>query len=129
MLSVGGMDRGNAEQFSRWLSEQCPYRDSERGRGRCGDLAVITDSETQWGGYKFPECHLYAGTLNHADLHAVVQRFGSIAWHTPNAVQLFVMDQDEAFFRVWMIREGRPQQYAPTSPDEEDDQFWPAQNA
>ncbi|WP_222864434.1 hypothetical protein [Micromonospora sp. WP24] len=39
-------------------------------------------------------------------------------------VQLFVMDQEELFFRIWMIRDGALRQYAPSSPDEEDDEFW-----
>jgi hypothetical protein len=68
---------------------------------------------------------VYAGALNHADLDAVVKHFGSVAWRKPNAVQLFLMDQEQSFFRVWMIRDGALQQYAPTSPGEEDDDFWP----
>ncbi|MGC4815182.1 hypothetical protein ACLQ29_32115 [Micromonospora sp. DT228] len=47
------------------------------------------------------------------------------SWHHPSAVQLLVMDQEESFFRVWMIRDGALRQYAPSSPDEEDDEFWP----
>ncbi|WP_319464164.1 hypothetical protein [Micromonospora sp. RTP1Z1] len=97
--------------------------------GGCGELALIAESDNQWGGYKYPECAVYAGALNHADLDALVEHFGSVQWHTPNAVQLFVMDQEQSFFRVWMVRKGKPQQYAPTSPDEEDDQFWPAEDA
>lgn len=41
-------------------------------------------------------------------------------------MQLFLMDQKDAFFRLWMIHDGAPRQYAPSSPDEEDDEFWPA---
>ncbi|NJC69869.1 squamosa promoter-binding protein 15 [Planosporangium thailandense] len=129
MLSVEGDDQANAEEFSRWLDEECPRRELGMARGGCGNLAVITGSDTQWGGYKYPECHVYAGALNHADLDAVVDRFGSVPWRKPNGVQLFLMDQEQSFFRVWMIRDGRVQQYAPISPDEEDDEFWPADEA
>ncbi|MEU2614646.1 hypothetical protein ABZ570_24150 [Micromonospora sp. NPDC007271] len=69
---------------------------------------------------------MYAGALNHADLAAVVDHFGSLAWRNPKAAQLFVMDQEDWFFRVWMIRNGAPRQYAPSSPNEEDDEFWPS---
>lgn len=82
--------------------------------GGCGKLALITGADSQWGGYKYPECDVYAGALNHADLDALVAHFGSVPWHTPDAVQLFVMDQEQSFFRVWMIRDGMAQQYAPS---------------
>ncbi|SCL29000.1 hypothetical protein GA0074692_2645 [Micromonospora pallida] len=129
MLSVSPEDCRNAEAFGGWLDRECPRREPGMTPGGCGQLTLITGSDTQWGGRKYPECDVYAGALNHADLDAVVEHFGSIQWRTPNAVQLFVMDQEQSFFRVWMIREGKPQQYAPASPDEEDDQFWPAEDA
>jgi hypothetical protein len=47
-----------------------------------------------------------------------------VPWHAPNAVQLMLMDQEEWFFRIWMIREGRLQQYAPELPDEDEESFW-----
>jgi len=125
MLSVSLADRHNAEMFSDWLDRERLRLEGE-GVRRCGTLALITGSDTQWGGYKYPECVVYAGALNHADLGALVEHFGSLPWHTPNAVQLFIMDQEESFFRLWMIREGKPRQYAPTVPDEDDDEFWPA---
>ncbi|WP_328443839.1 hypothetical protein OG780_01560 [Streptomyces sp. NBC_00386] len=40
-------------------------------------------------------------------------------------VQLFVMDQEESFFRLWMIRGGKLRQFAPLEPSEEDEAFWP----
>ena len=68
---------------------------------------------------------MFAGALNHADLDALVDRFAAMTWRHSAAVQLFVMDQEESFFRLWMFRDGRVQQYAPTSPSEDDDEFWP----
>ncbi|MEV6376426.1 squamosa promoter-binding protein 15 [Micromonospora musae] len=123
MVSVSPEDRLNVEAFSGWLDEECPCLGG-MGRGGCGNLRLITDMDNRWGGYKNPECEVYAGALNHADLAAVVTHFGSLAWHNPNAVQLFLMDQEELFFRIWMIRDGAPRQYAPSSPDEDDDEFW-----
>jgi hypothetical protein len=116
MLSVGWDDRANADAFSAWL-------DAERGYG---SLVPITGPDARWGGYKRPECLVYAGALNHADLDAVVEHFGAVVWRNPNAAQLFLMDQEESFFRVWMKRGGTVQQYAPLAPDENDDEFWDA---
>ncbi|MGC5032784.1 squamosa promoter-binding protein 15 [Micromonospora sp. DT229] len=126
MLSVSLEDRLNAEAFSDWLDNGCHCREPGMGPGGCGSLRRITGVDNQWGGHKNPECQVYAGALNHADLTAVVEHFGSVAWRNPNAVQLFVMDQEEFFFRVWMIRKGALRQCAPSSPDEEDDEFWPS---
>jgi hypothetical protein len=114
MLSVSRDDMDRAKGFAEWI----------RGKG-WGDLVLVTGQDTQWGGFKFPECNVLAGALNHAGVQSLVERFASTPWRNANAVQLLVMDQEESFFRLWMIREGRVQQYAPTSPDEEDDEFWP----
>lgn len=128
MLSVGFEDGLTAEAFSEWLAEQCPRREPGMSPGGCGDLRLITADDHQWGGNKNPECEVFAGALNHADLTAAVEHFGSLAWRNPNTAQLFVMDQEESFFRVWMIRDGVLRQYAPLSPDEDDDEFWPAES-
>ncbi|GAB4106087.1 hypothetical protein GCM10028790_51060 [Micromonospora taraxaci] len=125
MLSVGPEDGLNAEAFSGWLDNECPRREPGMRPGGCGHLRLITAADNQWGGRKNPECEVFAGALNHADLAAVVEHFGSVAWRNPNAVQLFLMDQEDGFFRLWMIRNGAPRQYTPSSPDEEDDEFWP----
>ena len=123
MVSVDVMDRPNVEALSEWLRAEAPRRDRP-GEG-CGFLAETTGQDSQWGGWKFPECTVWAGVLNNADLPAVLDRVQGIAWRSPNAVQLFLMDQEESFFRVWMLRDGTLQQYAPTLPDEEDKDFFP----
>jgi hypothetical protein len=66
---------------------------------------------------------VYAGTHAHAHVDAVVEQFGRIPWLVPHAAQLFLMGQEEFYFRLWMIRAGRLQQYAPMSPLEDDDGF------
>lgn len=124
MLSVSRDDVGTAEQFAAWVEAECPHRHDPRGGG-VGTLADITHAGARWGGHKFPECTVYGGALNHANLRTLVDHFGAVEWRHPAAVQLFVMDQEQSFFRLWMIRDGRAQQYAPTSPDENDDDFWP----
>ena len=46
-------------------------------------------------------------------------------WQVPNAVQLFLMDQEQQYFRVWMLRDGRLPEYLPAEPDENTDDFLP----
>ncbi|WP_432158936.1 MULTISPECIES: hypothetical protein [unclassified Streptomyces] len=75
-------------------------------------------------GGKYPECEVWAGALDHADLDALRRRFAETPWRQPNAVQLLVQDQEESFFRLWMIRGGELRQYAPLEPSEEDDEFY-----
>ncbi|WP_200824715.1 hypothetical protein [Nonomuraea solani] len=123
MVSVDVMDGPNVEALSEWLRTEAPLRD--RPGGGCGFLSETTGQDLQWGGGKSPECTVWAGALNNADLPAVLDRVQCIAWRCPSAVQVFLMDQQEAYFRVWMLRDGTLQQYAPTVPDEKDEGFFP----
>ncbi|MFJ4788640.1 hypothetical protein [Streptomyces sp. NPDC088794] len=45
-------------------------------------------------------------------------------WCEPNLVQLLVMDQEEGFFRMWMIRDSELRQFAPLQPNEKDEGFY-----
>lgn len=124
MISLDMGDSENAEALSEWLRTEAPLRSSPERRG-VGYLRLLTDRENeQWGGWKVPECDLWAGTLNHADLDAVRQRFFETPWREPHAAQLFVMDQEEAFFRLWMIRGGELRQFTPLLPSENDEDFY-----
>jgi hypothetical protein len=73
---------------------------------------------------KWPECRVWAGALNHCDLDALRRRVAETPWREPNVVQLLVMDQEESFFRLWMIRGGELRQFAPSVPSEEDAGFY-----
>ncbi|GAA4548555.1 hypothetical protein [Amycolatopsis samaneae] len=123
MMSVALDDNRQAEALSEWLRTQAPLRDGRPGRG-CGFLAETTGQDSQWGGWKYPECVVWAGALNHADLDALLDRVGRLPWRQPNQVQVFLMDQEESFFRLWMFRDGTLRQFAPATPDEEDPDFY-----
>jgi hypothetical protein len=125
MVSADASDRQNVEAFSDWLREQAPLRHQADALG-VGSLRLITGPDNAWGGGKNPECEVWAGALNHADLDALRQRFAATPWQQPNVVQLLIMDQEEAFFRLWMIRQGELRQHAPLQPSEEDDGFYGA---
>ncbi|MFC9094213.1 squamosa promoter-binding protein 15 [Streptomyces sp. NPDC003737] len=126
MVSVDLDDGANVAALSMWLRAEAPQRGQPEGPGGrgVGYLHRITGPDTQWGGWKYPECEVWAGALNHADLDALRQRIFEMRWRQPNAVQLLVMDQEESFFRLWMIRGNELRQFAPLVPNEEDDDFY-----
>jgi hypothetical protein len=116
-------DNENAEALSEWFRTEAPLRSRPERRG-VGYLRLLTSAEdSRWGGWKAPECEVWAGALNHADLDAVRRRFFETPWREPNAAQLFVMDQEEGFFRLWMIRGDELRQFAPLVPSEDDEVF------
>ncbi|MGK5693059.1 squamosa promoter-binding protein 15 [Streptomyces sp. URMC 128] len=123
MISAADADRANVEALSAWLRDEAPYRGQPDASG-VGDLNLLTDQDPGWGGWKWPECRVWAGALNHCDLDALRKRVAETPWREPNVVQLFVMDQEESFFRLWMIRGGELRQYAPLTPSEEDAGFY-----
>lgn len=111
MLSVSCDDRPQAVQLSRWLESngRVPGA-SSRG---CGSLREISHETVRWGGAKLPECQVWAGVLNHADLPAVLAAVARTAWVEPDSVQLLLMDQHDFHFQLWMVRDGVWRQYAP----------------
>lgn len=108
MISVGVDDNENAEALSEWRRTDAPAGSSPE-RGGAGYLRLLTSAEdSQWGGWKAPECEVWAGALNHADLGALGQRFFEMPWREPNAAQLFVMDQEEGALAACQRRPNRP---------------------
>lgn len=123
MISADSADRANVEALSDWLRDEAPLRGQSDGSG-VGHLNLTTRQDPGWGGWKWPECRVWAGALNHCDLAALRKRVAETPWREPNIVQLFVMDQEESFFRLWMIRGGELRQFAPLEPSEEDADFY-----
>ncbi len=65
---------------------------------------------------------MHAGALNHADLAALVARVEQLPWQHPGFVQLMVMDQEEAYFRVWMFHGPQLRLLTPAGREQE---YWP----
>ena len=130
MIQADFADTDTVQSLSEWLRTEAPttaYGDPRvspsvwRGVGYLGELTRA--GANHWGGWKEPECDVWGGALNHADLDAVLERIASLPWRYPYRVQVFLMDQEEAHFRVYMYRDGAWRQYAPPPvPDDEDDQ-------
>ena len=138
MFSVQLEDRENAEAFAAWVRDK-PYEYLRRESWPLGLAhpwpehrkwagpyigAMARSPASVWPGSKMPECNVWLGVLNTADLDKVRARFAAIPWRTPNAVQLFLMDQEQSFFRLWMLRDGELQEILIPGPGENDDDFW-----
>jgi hypothetical protein len=122
MVLTDREDRVVLRRLDTWLQSTASRLEGNR-RGVAGALQPIADPKTsQWGGTREPECNLWASILNYADLDALHAYVAGLPWRFPAAVQLFVMDQEESYFRLFMFRDGRWQQYAPPPPDDADEQ-------
>jgi len=137
MVSVTGDDRENANRFAalitdkphlhldrqKWPQIPDPWPEGEPYTGPY-NAGLAETPFSVWPGSKAPECYVWLGVLNNSDLARFRELFEAVPWKVPNAVQLMLMDQEEFYFRLWMFRDGRLQQYAPAQPDEDDDDFW-----
>ncbi len=129
MIQADGADHGTVQSLSNWLEREAPQRAEAGpdGYGRqargVGSLETLTDPRANhWGGWKNPECEVWAGALNHADLDALLTQIRMMPWRYPARVQVFLMDQEESYFRLYMFRDGTWNQYAPPPPPDADDQ-------
>jgi hypothetical protein len=128
MISVGLPDERLLPDLSEWLRTEAP-KNARFGRPGAKGVGTLADQTsngvTTWGGGKYPECLVWAGALNHADLPAILAKIQSMPWVAAGAVQVLLMDQEQSYFRLWMIRDGKMVQFAPDPPPEDDaDQPW-----
>ena len=118
ILTTDLMDEARGEELSRWLCEQAPTR---HGAGQ--GVGRLTRT-TSWGGWKAPECNVFTGVLNVADVDAVVRHVERMPWAHPEFLQLLIQDQEDVFFRLWMFRAGRLVELTPPQPQVEEE-VWP----
>jgi hypothetical protein len=128
MLQADLRDESVVNAVSAWLENDAPRRpggdvDGNQLRG-VGSLALLTGpgSGLHWGGWKYPECSLWGGVLNYADVPALLAYVTGAPWRYPGRVQILLMDQGESYFRLYMYRDGDWRQYAPPPPLDADDQ-------
>src|SRR5690349_17663615 len=104
MISFGWDDEVNVVQLSEWLREDAPFRDPRMSGSGVGFLKSITGSGPRgqlweaWGGWKNPECRIWAGVLNNADIGAVLDKVAAISWRNPEMLQVFLKDQEDFHF-------------------------------
>ena len=110
--------------FSEWLRNEAPWNGPSDPPGATG-VGFLRDlmepPAAGWGGWKNPEGVLWACASNHADVEAIVDNFASFPWRHANVAQLFIKDQDQDYFRVWMIVDGRATLLTPIPPAGRDD--------
>ena len=120
MLSVSWEeDRSLVEEFSNWLRHDAPWNEPSvpPGATGVGFLRNLMESPaTSWGGWKNPEGLLFACATNHADIDAIVDKFGAMPWRRADVVQLLIKDQEQEFFRLWMIVDGEGAQLTSAQP-------------
>ena len=118
ILTTDRMDEARGDELSEWLREQAPTQHGE-GRG----VGALARTET-WGGWKNPECTVFTGVLNLADIGAVVRHVERMPWAHPEFLQLLIQDQEDAFFGLRMFRAGRLVELTPPHPQVEEE-VWP----
>ena len=118
ILTTDLLDEPRAQELSEWLSDRAPMR---HGTGR--GVGSLARTET-WGGWKAPECTVFTGVLNHADIDAVVRYVEGMPWAWPEFLQLLISDQGDLFFRLWMFRAGRLVELTPSGAQIEEE-VWP----
>jgi hypothetical protein len=60
------------------------------------------DAAAFWGGQKYPECELWAGAFKALDLDAFWQYVNAIDWKYPESAQVFLSDEPDTRFQVWL---------------------------
>jgi hypothetical protein len=116
LLMVSFEDAALVPELSDWLETAAPWNGPSVPPNSTGVGFLRSLTNAEWGGWKLPECHVWGGALNHADLDAVVKRVAEMPWDRPGAVQLLIQDQEQTYFRLWMLRDGRMRQLAPDPP-------------
>ena len=94
MLHVGIVEERGLEEINQ---------EFEEGTG----LRCITNWEhNDWGGTKVPECTVYAGAMNYLDVQGFMERIAAMPWTCPEEVQLFIAQQDDSRFAVYLLESG-----------------------
>ncbi len=111
MISIGAVENLEvADEFFRWIEEEMPLKNGAEGPDRRRSYAykplLISAVDSPWGGWKAPEAHVYATTLNYAVVMSILEKCATFPWQDPDGLQLFIMDQEDPRFRVWQFDEG-----------------------
>ena len=57
------------------------------------------------------------GVLNHADEPAILKHLSRQPWAEPDGVQILLRNEDDHWYRMYMLRDGTLTQYAPDLDD------------
>lgn len=85
-------DNGLPQLIAAWFDE------------RHVGIKSITDGGARafWGGEKNPECDLLAGAFNYLDVEEMLAYLGGLPWEYPRAAQVWVREQSDTRFQLWV---------------------------
>jgi hypothetical protein len=106
MISVGFDDAAGVEAVSFWMANDAP-RSDDRVEDSAGHLLPLTGAVgEEWGGTKPPFSTVWAGVGNYLDSAALLAFVNGVSWRDPDAVQVFVREEEDDYFAVYMLRDG-----------------------
>jgi hypothetical protein len=107
LLHVDVEDEDLLTELSFWLQSEAPRAD-ERVDGPTGHLLPMTGEigAEASGGFKLPAATIWGGVSNYLDVNAFVAETERVPWRRSEAVQAFIRDDGDPWFRMYMIRDG-----------------------
>ena len=82
--------------LNAWFAERRPTR-----------LVDNTDADAAWGGGKAPQVRAYAGAFNFFLTDKFMAHLASLPWEYPESVQLFVNEERDTRFAVYVLAADR----------------------
>jgi hypothetical protein len=93
---IAGGDRAGMEQLNLLVRQHT--RDDQKSQ----EFTDLTAYE--WGGYKGPECDLWACAFNYGpSMDDLIDMVEAVTWRDPACIQIFYMDQNDLTFEVWPV--------------------------
>lgn len=103
-------------RFSNWLAGEDDASDENAPSTRRVGSLVEAVSRGGWGPSPWP---VHSGVLRNARHELLVEWFARAAWQYPEYAQLWLRDQDDNVFSLWMFRDGVLQRITPHPPSVE----------
>ena len=97
MLHVDFVEyRVTLDMLNRWLAEQ-----------RYLPLTENTEVDAAWGGGKRPQVQVFSGAYNVFPTERFMAYLASLSWEYPDSVQLFVNEDQDKRFAVYLLMPDR----------------------
>lgn len=113
VVIVHPVDGPSVEELAFWMTERKINNDPDYGR--VGNLLPLDEG---WGGYKTPSSEMWAAACNYLDVPGFLAHVAETAWEEPAAVQILIQDEEDDYFRLYMLRGGGLKEFTPSTEDE-----------
>ena len=84
---------------------------------RTETAGAIRELNEHLGGFKQVSGTIWGGVLNYADRTAILDHISMQPWHSPQGLQVLIRTEEEASYRMWMMRDGFLYECAPEPAD------------